>query len=692
MSNVNDELADKAVEFLSQYYREDVLELANEYPGESSLWIDYSDLTAWDMDAADDLITSPEIVLASLSKAVEWMDVPVPFTLDDVTVRVTGLPDDQHQSPGSLRAEDVGRYVAIEGMLDRVTAPSDKAEVVAYQCLKCPSTVEVQQNPQADELQEPYECPGCERQGPFKIKHGAGEFSNYSKLRIEDQPSDDATSNGNLTAYVKDDLIEYGGDNGLLERAGEPIVVNGILKREQRSGRGSDGQLFDHLLEVNSVEFQRDHNTVDIAEHREEFQALADRGDAVDKFAESIAPNLHTTGAWDAAMEFAVAYLFGAPRIDVDNGPTYRGDLHFLIVSDYGMGKSDFASDIEAYSPKCISKSTTALSSGVGLTAAAVEDDFGEGAWTVKPGLLVRANGGHLILDEIDKGPDELTDMNDALEGKQQVDVEKAGKSITYNSRTGVMALGNPVEGRFDATQPISQQLGIADSLLSRFDGIVTMEDTADRDEDQAIAETYGRAYTEAQRADYEEDRDADLEVLDRPVSVDTGRAWVKYARENVHPVLSYEQFTELEEWYAEEVRQLNQKFAAEGEGEDMPVPATVRVLGAAVKMSIAFSRARLLDEVDGQAVERAKKLGKRLVKQNWNGESFDAAKDQGGPDNQKEARQGVYAVIDEHGPLNAGEIAKELSLDESEVEHHITKLSQQGSVVEPEYGVYRAL
>lgn len=686
-SNANDELAERSVAFLNQYYREDVLELANEYPSKSSLWVDYGDLTNWDVDVADDLLTNPEVVLASLSKAVEWVDVPVPFDLSDVTVRVTGLPEELRRSPGSLRAEDVGEFVAIQGMLDRVTAPSDKAEVVVYQCLKCPTTTRVPQNPQDDELQEPYECEGCERQGPFKIKHGDGEFVDYSKLRIEDQPSDDATSNGNLTAYVVGDLIEHGGDNGLLERAGEPIVVTGILGREQRSGRGSDGQLFDHLLEVNSVEFQRDHNTVDVQEHRDEFQTLADRGDAVDKFAESIAPNLHTTGAWDAAMEFAVAYLFGAPRIDVDNGPTYRGDLHFLIVSDYGMGKSDFASDIEAYSPKCISKSTTALSSGVGLTAAAVEDDFGEGAWTVKPGLLVRANGGHLILDEIDKGPDELTDMNDALEGKQQVDVEKAGKSITYNSRTGVMALGNPVEGRFEPTQPISQQLGIAESLLSRFDGIVTMEDAADEDEDQAIAETYGRAYTEAQRADYEEDREADLEVLDRPVGVDVGRAWVKYARENVNPVLSYEQFTELEEWYAEEVRQLNQKFAGEGEGEDMPVPATVRVLGAAVKMSIAFARARLQDEVGPRQVARAKRLGKRLVKQHWTGDGFDASKNQRAQASKMERLKD--GLRNQDGPVKPEYLAGNLDLQPSWVESRLEKLASEGRVKRPSNGEY---
>ncbi|MFB6198938.1 MAG: hypothetical protein ABEI52_11840, partial [Halobacteriaceae archaeon] len=424
--------------------------------------------------------------------------------------------------------------------------------------------------------------------------------SDYSKLRIQARP--DTDNDGKIPGYALNDLIDVGGDGGLLSRAGEPVVAYGIVRRVQKSGRGENGLLFDHLLEVKAVEFERDKDTVNVEKHRDEFEQLAERPDAIDLFAESIAPHLHETEAWETAMEFAVAYLFGAPRIDITDGPTYRGDLHFLIVTDYGMGKSTFKEDIEAYSPKSISKSTTALSSGVGLTAAAVKDDFGEGQWTIKPGLLVRANGGHLLLDEIDKGPDQLTEMNDALEGEQVVDIEKAGKSATYQSRTGLLALGNPVDGRFNPHDAIAEQLGISETLLSRFDGIVTMEDHSDKEQDANVAETYGKSYTEAQEKAYG-DRD-EFDHLERQVPVDVGQAWIKYARENVNPLLRYEQFEALKEWYADDVRQLNQSFASDGEGEDMPVPATVRVLGAAVKMSIAFARVHLRDEVQEQDIE----------------------------------------------------------------------------------------
>jgi len=380
-------------------------------------------------------------------------------------------------------------------------------------------------------------------------------------------------------------------------------------------------------------------------------------------------------------MEFAVAYLFGAPRIDITGGPTYRGDLHFLMITDFSMGKSTFKSDIEAYSPKCVSKSTTALSSGVGLTAAAVKDDFGEGQWTIEPGLLVRANEGHLLLDEIDKGPDELTDMNDALEGEQVVDVEKAGQSVTYDSKTGLMALGNPIEGRFDPNLNIAEQMGLDETLLSRFDGIVTMMDEADVQQDEKVAEAYGESYTEAQEAQYG-DRE-EFERLDRPVPVDVGRAWIKHAREEVNPILHYEQFEELRSWYAEEVRQLNNSYASNnGEGADMPE------LGAAVKMSIAFARVHLRDEVQSEDVERAKKLGKRLVKQNWTGEAFDASKNRGSTQDSRKDR--VYKYVRENGEVSEEELMKNVRGEESKIRNDIEQYKRSGEFMMPETGMLR--
>lgn len=675
--------------FLTDYYKTEIAQIAQAKSENPALWIDFDDLWRANPDMCDNLRNHPERMLEHIAEAMQMVDIPLDADLSDVPVRVSGLNDEYVYNPGEIRKEQGGQFVGIHGVLERVTSTADMPETLAYECQQCHKITEMPQVATSDELQEPYSCNGCDTQGPFEIDHDKSEWSDYAKLRIQSKP--DAETDGKITGYVLNDLIDVGGESGIMGRAGEPVTVYGEIKRVQKSGRSENNLLFDHFLKVNSIEFVKDDETVDVEKHKDDFTELANKENAVDLFAESIAPNLHATDAWDAAFEFAVAYLFGAPRIDIANGPTYRGDLHFLIVSDYGMGKSDFSTDVEAYSPKCISKSTTALSSGVGLTAAAVKDDFGEGQWTLKPGLLVKANGGHLILDEIDKGPEELTDMNDALEGKQQVDVEKAGQSATYESRTGLMALGNPVEGRFDPNLKISEQLGISESLLSRFDGIVTMEDVADTEQDGNVAQSFGRAYTEAQANEYGEQEEFDY--LDRAVPIDVGQAWVKYAREEVNPLLSYEQFSDLEDWYAEDVRQLNKTFATEGEGEDMPVPATVRVLGAAVKMSIAFARVHLRDEVKDTDIERAKKLGKRLVKQNWNGERFDATKESAGAKSQDERIQHIKNVISslegkEAAPI--AEIIEQSKLTESKTKKTIDKLSHKGEVYEPKTDSYR--
>lgn len=670
--DVNHDLLQTLESFYEQYYKDTLAEVVQGYPKDTaSLYVDYQDIYRFDPDLADDFRVNPNQLLEHMAEAADMVELPVDIDISDISVRVTNLPREHCYAPGEIRKEQAGDYVGITGTLERVTTTDDMPESLVFECSRCGTTQTIPQTATDGELQEPYECKGCERQGPFNAltEHSESEWSDYAKLRVSSRP--DSDGEGKLTGYCLNDLVNAGGDGGLVSRAGEPVTVYGIVERVQKTGRNENTALFDHTLYGKAVDFERDREVVDVETHRGEFEELASQPDAVDKFAASIAPNLHETDAWSTAMEFAVAYLAGAPRIDLENGPTYRGDLHFLILSDYGMGKSTFKKDIEAYSPKCISKSTTALSSGVGLTAAAVKDDFGEGQWTIRPGLLVRANGGHLILDEIDKGPDELTEMNDAIEGTQQVDIEKAGKSATYESRTGIMALGNPIEGRFGDHAPISDQLGIDESLLSRFDGIVTMEDAADEEQDQRVAETFGKSYIEAQQSEYGEREEFD--ELDRPVPVEVGRAWLKYARENVNPLLTYERYKELEQWYANEVRQLNEKFAENGEGEDMPVPATVRELAATVKMSIAFARVKLQEEVQDEQIERAKTLGKRLIKQNWDGEKFD-----GGPGNSDSARKAVVDALQQKQWLFPEDIAQEAGVSEERARKELQKLATE--------------
>ena len=696
MSSATDSGESQTLSFWETYYADEVTELAQRYPEEQRhITIDWGDLLRFDPDIADDYLVAPDRMTDLLRDGLAEFPLPAGISLtpeairDDIDIRVVGLHDADIYSPMEIIRDADSReqaYIGVRGELAKVTEPKKEAQQVAFECVRCGVTTTVPQT--GDDFQEPHECVGCERQGPFNVlpDHEQTTFAHHVKVRTETPPDQRGElQNESIDGEVRGDLVWSGGEDfGLAARSGDSVIVYGTVEKRQVVEGRSKTCHFEEYLDVDAIEFTEDTNDVNIEEHREEFEALAARDDAVDIFADSISPELYATPEWECALEALVAYLFGSPRVDVPEGPTIRGDIHVLIVSDYGMGKSMVNEAIADFSPTCIKESVTGMSSDVGLLAAAVEDDFGDGQWTLEPGILVRANGGHVILDEIDKTDADLERMNDALEGEQVVDVNKAGQSATFNSRVGLLATGNPEESRFDKTMPVSTQLGIDRSLLSRFDAIVAMRDEADREQDSNVAETQGRSYVEAQ--EYQQGDREEFEYLEREVPPEVGRAWVQYAREHVTPILKDRHVEMIRDWYAEEVRQLN-KDLSNGEAGDMPVPVSARAVQNTIRFSVAFARVHLRDEVADVDVERAMSLSKKLIGQTFDGETFQPETSK--PNTQEDRKGRILKAVDGEAK-SVDAVAKITDLDAETVADELDTLSRKGKVMEPEMGVYR--
>lgn len=668
-----DELAD----YLARYHADDLAAVAA--GEEPALRLPFSSLLSFDADAAEWLLDAPDMGLERLSVAAGKVDLPS-SSLKKPTVRVVDLPDQETHAPGELGTDDVGRLVAIRGRLDRITEPTDHPLEAHFLCRRCgtTTTVVVGEDGDPDDI-EPHECRGCERSGPFELKTREGEWEKAATLRLEAPPSSSpAQTRPTLDATVRDEqLLDRGGEHGLVGRASEEIVAIGVLDRRERRGRTASG--YTEVLRVRAVEFPDDDQSVDIDEHREAFEELAERDDAVDLLAQSIAPRLHATDEWEAAFEAGVAFLFGAPEINHE-AATIRGDIHMLIVSDHGMGKSVFNRGVEELSPDAARRSATGLSSDAGLLAAAQRDDFGGGdSWTIVPGLLSRAAGGHLVLDEIDKPDIDAEKMNDALEAPQEATVDKAGQQARFSTNCGFLATGNPRDGRFDPHEPIAPQLDLDPSFLDRFDVIITMEDRPERDKDRAVAETVFDGVREAQEAaagDREE-----FDALDRPVDPAVARAWIAYAREKITPRLQPGQREQVAAWYAEEIRQLN------GDGdEDLPAPSTAREIEAALRLATAFARCRLREEVGADDIDRACSLIQRILGQTVDDGVFDPKMLRGIESlSQKERREGIVeALTDADDAMTAAEIADQIGADESTVRDDLATLSKQGRVYQP--------
>jgi len=671
---------DELIRFIETYCQEEVARLCQEYPEDSrSFWVDWMDLFRAEPDVAEDFLKAPEQIEEYLIEALNAYDKGVEVEFEEITVRMYNVR--QRMLPADVRSEHVGSYHAVRGVLGQVTESYEVPEEIAYECVRCGS-VTVEQQVQ-DQRREPDECIGCERKGPFTEAPNKSTFINESKLLLETPPDEvGSVDGGTMQAFARGDLIDYGGEYGLAEHVGEEVVVHGIIQREARSPTGKKSLIYDEYLEAKAIEFTGSDANVNVEEHEDVFTELADRGDAIDIFAESLAPELYATPEWEAALELGVAYLFAAPRIDIDQGPTYRGDIHALLISDYGMGKSTFLGGVESFSPKCMNRSAAGLSSDVGLTAAAVQDEFGEGGWTIKPGILVRGNGGHVILDEIDKGPDELSAMNDGLEGDQILSVNKGGKDMKLKSRVGLLAAGNPKGSRFDPHAPVAEEIGIDQSLLSRFDGIITMRDNADEEIDANVAEHIGKGYQEASEAAHGEREE--FETLSRVVDPEVGRAWVKHAREHINPSVPDSLLPELKEWYATEARQLNEEMDDESASVDPPVPVTARVVEDVLRFSAAFARCELSEKIEQRHADRAKTLAKTLIGQTFRDGVADATH---GKASQHGKAKTIENIIRNTGPIDMDTLDDRTEMERSWIENHVEKLKHKGSVYEPETG-----
>ncbi len=707
------DLTQRFDDFYRAYYREEIGKLAQTFGDPDtpkSLYIEYGDLFSFDRGIAEDYLEEPAKIRGYAEEALSLFDLPVATDLSEANVRIRDtqdrFDDESEISISDLTHEHIGDLVGISGQIDKVTKVKPNLVEAHWECQRCGTPSKVPQG--HTEVQEPHECQGCERQGPFALVPEESEWIDRRKLKLGELPAERTSSQGqHRPVYVEGDLCHYGGENGLADRAGEQATVYATVRVDEDKLTAQNAETeADIWLEAHAVTFDDDGHGVEVEEHKEDFMGFAAREDAIDLCAESIAPELLAKGdeEMETIMDAAVAWLFNAYRIDPVGLGTYRGDLHMAIIGDPGLGKSTLLSNLHDLAPKSVFRSGTGLSK-VGLTAAAVQEEFaGNTEWTLEPGVLPRANGGHCIIDEVDDVVDEKTKaIHDALEGEQTVKVDKAGIEADLPSRAALLASGNPKHGRFDKYEPIAEQIDLDPALISRMDVLLSVQDIPDPDHDSDVADHKLNTWDESSRAELEERgvqiKQKETSASQGPVPKDTLRAWIAYARDNVFPVLTDPAKRKLKEFYLN-TRNLNDSYDNE-DGEEHAIPATPRALEAGIRLSTAYARVHLSETIEMHHVERAISVSRKVIGLNYDPESgdFDAGRtDTGVSKSQRDRVKKAKAVIgdleeqyDEGAPHD--EVVERLVSDgisEENAEKEIESLRKKGELYESTSGHYR--
>jgi replicative DNA helicase Mcm len=586
---------------LKSKYKKEMGEISREYPHKQSLKIDYRDVERFGkvgIALADELLVNPGKVLEDVWDAIK--NGQLIRTKDGkepkgINIRFINLP--KKVGIRNIRSDHINTFVSVEGILRKITEVRPRIVEATFRCPAGHFTRKIQKY---GKFIEPDSCAtdGCSFK-KLELVPKLSTFVDSQKLRIQESP--EGLRGGEQPQTLDVDVID---DLAGIGTPGDRIIINGILRSQQRMIKGEKSTVFDIFLECNSLDFaEKEFEEVEINENDEDMiKALSEDKRIYEKITHSIAPTIYGS---EEVKEAIALQIFGGIAKEMPDGTHLRGDIHVLLIGDPGIAKSQLLRYVVKLSPRAIYTSGQS-STSAGLTATAVKDEFGDGRWTLEAGALVLADMGIAAVDEMDKmQKEDRSALHEAME-QQSISVAKAGITATLKSRCALLGAANPKYGRFDMWGDIADQINMPPTLLSRFDLIFIMTDQPEQKRDLAIAEHIlkshgiGELIAQNKKTPIPGVTDEYIKEQLKPIMPEIEpalfRKYVAYAKRSCFPVLSPEAKDALIGYY------LKLRGIAE---QNKPVPVTARQIEALVRLSEASARIRLSNRIEQHDAER---------------------------------------------------------------------------------------
>lgn len=667
----DDQVAEKFSAFLHNHH-----ELVNQavLEGKKSLSINFKDFDMFDMELSDHLLQFPETALSAMDEVLDKLGV-----LESAHVRFSNLPTSCKLRVRDIRAKHLAKLVTFDGLIRQAGEVRPEVVEMVFECESCGNKTEILQDDETN-LKEPSQCFLCGKKTRFKIV--SKDFVDVQKVVLEESPENLKGSEqpSRIDCLLRDDLV----DPALRDKLtpGNQVNIVGVVKEIPiMTPGGKTTKRFGIFVNLNHIEtLVSDFEELKVSEEeKNEILTLSRDPDIQKKLVASIAPSIY---GFERVKEGVTLQLFGGVRKVRQDGVKSRGDMHILLVGDPGSAKSQMLKYVAQLAPKA-RYVTGKGATGAGLTATVVKDEFLRG-WALEAGALVLASGGIGCIDELDKmSPEDRSGMHELME-QQTVSVSKANVQATLKAQVAVLGAANPKYGRFDAYQPIAEQINMPDTLLSRFDLIFAIRDLPSTERDTKLAEHILWLHK-------------DPKGIIPIIPVDTMRKYIAYARKNFHPVINEEAINEIKTFFVG----LRGKYATE---ESKSVPISARQLEALVRLSEASARMRLSTEATrDDAVKAIELLKYCLTEVGVDPETgvFDINRLEGVmPASQRGKVVIILELLREmeeklNGPVPKFDLiekAKEKGVPPEKVERLIDEMKMKGDIFEPRTGYIQKL
>jgi len=568
--------------------------------GGNTLVILYEDLLSFDAQIAEMLRDDPESLLEDAVDAFKNVLKFQSGQLKKINFFVRISTRDKN-SPLSLpvrglRAKHIDKLIWFKGITIRSSTIRPKLVKAMFECNVCGAQFEVIQL--TSSVKWPRFCitKNCKAktQGDFRLISKKSEFIDWQGIMIQEVPEDLPSGRipRSIQAVLKYDLVDY-------VKPGDRVSVMGSYKSVLATSiKNNNSTLFKSFVDVNLIdpEDKSEENIELSKEDRKKIESLAKEELIQKKIARSLAPNIY--GRDDLKMACALS-LFAGTRRTKPGGGYKRGDIHVLFVGDPGTGKSEILKGAVDVSPRGLYTSGKG-STAVGLTAAVIKDND-TGQMNLEAGAIVLANGGVAAIDEFDKM--DTGDRSAIHEGMEQqtVSIAKAGIVATLKSQTAIIAAANPHSGRYDRYKTATQNIRMPPSLLSRFDLIFVVVDTPNKANDAQLAEFILRNSMGDPEDTFEEDSESAP-----PISGELLKKYIRYARRNFHPTLTEEAKEKIKEFYLD--------LRGQSDNEEAIVSILARNLDGLIRMTEAYAKMALRNNVSKEDVDAVIVLFKRFL------------------------------------------------------------------------------